>query len=52
MGKGGGEMNDPNKIHDDSVEIPETAHQISSGQYFLFHFIYSFIIFFIFIFLI
>jgi hypothetical protein len=39
MGKGGGEMNDPNKIHDDTVEIPETAHQISSGEYFSFHFI-------------
>jgi hypothetical protein len=43
MGKGGGEMNDPNKIHDDTVEIPETAHQISSGEYFSFHFIYLFI---------
>lgn len=30
MGKGGG---DPNKIHDDGVEIPETAHQISTGLY-------------------
>jgi hypothetical protein len=39
MGKGGGEMNDPNKIHDDTVEIPETAHQISSGEYFSFLFI-------------
>jgi len=30
MGKGRG---DPNKIHDDGVEIPETAHQISTGLY-------------------
>jgi hypothetical protein len=48
MGKGGGEMNDPNKIHDDTVEIPETAHQISSGEYFSFHFIYLFFLFFYF----
>ncbi|XP_045804146.1 proline transporter 2-like [Trifolium pratense] len=33
MGKGCGEMNDPNKIHDDTVEIPETAHQISSDSW-------------------
>lgn len=31
MGKGG---SDPNKIHDDGVEIPETAHQISTDSWF------------------
>ncbi|CAI8597299.1 unnamed protein product [Vicia faba] len=33
MGIGGGETSDPNKVHDDSVEVPDTAHQISSDSW-------------------
>ncbi|KAI5407547.1 variant 3, Proline transporter 1 [Lathyrus oleraceus] len=33
MGKGGGAISDPNKVHDDPVEIPDTAHQISSDSW-------------------
>ena len=32
MGKGDGE-NDPNMVHDDAVEIPETAHQVSTDSW-------------------
>lgn len=34
MGKGGAADNNPNKVYDDGVgvEVPDTAHQISSGS--------------------